>query len=122
MRAIIEKLLLEQPHVILDMEDETDDKIWDFCAEDKPKTWIIQLVNLYALKKLITLNKRKNQSLVMYLTQDEVDEFTKSMANDPFFIIQAKKCIEGLESDGKERTLQILRKFLPEELKSKLEL
>lgn len=120
MRPIIEKLLLEQPHVILDMEDETEDKIWDFCAEDKPKTWVIQLINLYALKKLITLNKRKNQELVLYLTPDEVDEFTKSMVTDPFFVIQAKKCIEGLKSEHKEKILHLLRKFLPEEMKEKL--
>lgn len=120
MRPIIEKLLLEQPHVILDMEDETEDKIWDFCAEDKPKTWVIQLINLYALKKLITLNKRKNQELVLYLTPDEVDEFTKSMVTDPFFVIQAKKCIDGLKSEHREKILHLLRKFLPEEMKEKL--
>ena len=123
MRYIVEQILNEQPHVFLDMDSESDEeKIWDFCAEDKPKSWVVQLINLYALKKLVTLNRNKNQNLVMHLTDDEVDEFTKSMVNDPFFITQAKSCVRQLVKDQKFKTIRMLDKFLPQELKNKLEL
>lgn len=123
MRYIVEQILNEQPHVFLDMDSDSDEeKIWDFCAEDKPKSWVVQLINLYALKKLVTLNRNKNQNLVMHLTDDEVDEFTKSMVNDPFFITQAKSCVRQLVKDQKFKTIRMLDKFLPQELKNKLEL
>lgn len=123
MRYIVEELLLEQPHVFLDMDSEVDEpKVWDFCAEDKPKMWVVQLINLYALKKLVTLNKDKNQSLVMHLTDEEIDEFTKSMVNDPFFVAQAKRCVKDLIKDEKFKTIRMLDKFLPKELKDALEL
>ena len=123
MRYIVEELLLEQPHVFLDMDSEVDEpKVWDFCAEDKPKMWVVQLINLYALKKLVTLNKNKNQSLVMHLTDEEVEEFTKSMVNDPFFITQAKSCVRQLVKDQKFKTIKMLDKFLPKELKDALEI
>lgn len=123
MRYIVEELLLEQPHVFLDMDNEVDEpKIWDFCAEDKPKMWVVQLINLYAMKKLVTLNRNKNQNLVMHLTDDEVDEFTKSMVNDPFFITQAKSCVKQLVKDQKFKTIRMLDKFLPKELKDALEI
>ena len=122
MRPIVEQILNEQPHVFLDMNDETDEKIWDFCAEDKPKSWVVQLINLYALKKLITLNKKKNQEQIMYLTPDEIDAFTKNLSSDPFFLTQAKSCIKGLIRDKKFKTVRMLDKFLPSELKTKLEL
>lgn len=123
MRYIVEELLLEQPHVFLDMDSEVDEpKVWDFCAEDKPKMWVVQLINLYALKKLVTLNKNKNQSLVMHLTDEEVEEFTKSMVNDPFFVAQAKRCVKDLAKDKKFKTIRMLDKFLPKELKDALEI
>lgn len=123
MRYIVEELLLEQPHVFLDMDSEVDEpKVWDFCAEDKPKMWVVQLINLYALKKLVTLNKDKNQSLVMHLTDEEIEEFTKSMVNDPFFVAQAKRCVKDLIKDEKFKTIRMLDKFLPKELKDALEL
>ena len=123
MRYIVEQILNEQPHVFLDMDSDSDEeKIWDFCAEDKPKSWVVQLINLYALKKLVTLNRNKNQNLVMHLTDEEVDEFTKSMVNDPFFITQAKSCVRQLVKDQKFKTIRMLDKFLPQELKNKLEL
>jgi hypothetical protein len=123
MRYIVEELLLEQPHVFLDMDSEVDEpKVWDFCAEDKPKMWVVQLINLYALKKLVTLNKDKNQSLVMHLTDEEIEEFTKSMVNDPFFVAQAKRCVKDLAKDKKFKTIRMLDKFLPKELKDALEI
>ena len=123
MRYIVEELLLEQPHVFLDMDSEVEEpKVWDFCAEDKPKMWVVQLINLYALKKLVTLNKDKNQSLVMHLTDEEVEEFTKSMVNDPFFVAQAKRCVKDLAKDKKFKTIRMLDKFLPKELKDALEI
>ena len=123
MRYIVEELILEQPHVFLDMDSEVDEpKVWDFCAEDKPKMWVVQLINLYALKKLVTLNKDKNQSLVMHLTDEEVEEFTKSMVNDPFFVAQAKRCVKDLAKDKKFKTIRMLDKFLPKELKDALEI
>jgi hypothetical protein len=123
MRYIVEELLLEQPHVFLDMDTEVDEpKVWDFCAEDKPKMWVVQLINLYALKKLVTLNKDKNQSLVMHLTDEEIEEFTKSMVNDPFFVAQAKRCVKDLAKDKKFKTIRMLDKFLPKELKDALEI
>lgn len=123
MRYIVEQILNEQPHVFLDMDsDSGEEKIWDFCAEDKPKSWVVQLINLYALKKLITLNKRKNQEQVIYLSPDEIDAFTKNLSSDPFFLTQAKSCIKGLLKDQKFKTVRMLDKFLPQELKNKLEL
>lgn len=123
MRYIVEQLLLEQPHVFLDMDTDVDEpKVWDFCAEDKPKMWVVQLINLYALKKLVTLNKNKNENLVMNLTDEEVEEFTKSMVNDPFFITQAKSCVRDLVKDKKFKTIRMLDKFLPKELKDALEI
>lgn len=121
MRYLVEKLLLEQPHVFIDMEEEAkDDVIWDFCAEDRPKTWIIQLIKLYAMHKLETLNPRKNSSTVLYLTPEEVNMFTEHMSNDPFFIIQAKNCVEKMKHDNQTKAIQLLRKYLPEVLKSKI--
>ena len=123
MRYIVEQILNEQPHVFLDMDSDSDEeKIWDFCAEDKPKSWVVQLINLYAMKKLVTLNRNKNQNLVMHLTDEEVDEFTKSMVNDPFFITQAKSCVRQLVKDQKFKTIRMLDKFLPKELKDALEI
>lgn len=122
MRAIVEQILNEQPHVFLDMDDESEEKIWDFCAEDKPKSWIVQLINLYALKKLITLNKKKNREQILYLTREEIDAFTKNLSSDPFFLTQAKSCIKGMIRDKKFNTIKMLDKFLPSELKTKLEL
>lgn len=123
MRYLVEQLLLEQPHVFLDMDTNVEEpKVWDFCAEDKPKMWVVQLINLYALKKLITLNKNKNENLVMNLTDEEVEEFTKSMVNDPFFITQAKSCVRDLVKDKKFKTIRMLDKFLPKELKDALEI
>lgn len=123
MRYIVEQILNEQPHVFLDMDSENDEeKIWDFCAEDKPKSWVVQLINLYALKKLITLNKRKNQEQVIYLSPEEIDAFTKNLSSDPFFLTQAKSCIKELLKDQKFKTVRMLDKFLPQELKKKLEL
>jgi hypothetical protein len=120
MRYLVEKLLLEQPHVFLDMDGESEEQVWDFCAEDKPKTWIIQLIKLYAMKKLETLNDRKNQSTVLYLTQDEVDMFTENLVNDPFFLLQARSCIEQLYRDNQTKSVELLRKYLPDELKEKI--
>ena len=121
MRYLVEKLLLEQPHVFLDMEEDSDEGgIWDFCAEDRPKTWIIQLIKLYALHKLESLNPKKNQSVVLYLTPDEVDMFTSHMSEDPFFIIQAKNCVEKMKRDNQTKAIQLLRKYLPEVLKTKI--
>lgn len=121
MRYLVEKLLLEQPHVFIDMEEEAkDDVIWDFCAEDRPKTWIIQLIKLYAMHKLETLNPRKNSSTVLYLTPEEVNMFTEHMSNDPFFIIQAKNCVDKMKRDNQTKAIQLLRKYLPEVLKSKI--
>ena len=84
--------------------------------------WVVQLINLYAMKKLVTLNRNKNQNLVMHLTDEEVDEFTKSMVNDPFFITQAKSCVKQLVKDQKFKTIRMLDKFLPKELKDALEI
>ena len=122
MRYLVEKLLLEQPHVFLDMEDETEDSggIWDFCAEDRPKTWIIQLIKLYAMHKLETINPRKNNSTVLYLTPEEVDMFTEHMSEDPFFIIQAKSCVDKMKRDGQKKAIQLLQKYLPDSLKEKI--
>jgi hypothetical protein len=122
MRYLIEKLLLEQPHVFLDMDEESEDSggIWDFCAEDRPKTWIIQLIKLYAMHKLETLNPRKNNSTVLYLTPDEVDMFTQHMADDPFFIIQAKSCVDKMKRDNQDKAIQLLQKYLPDVLLSKI--
>lgn len=120
MSYLVEQILLEQPHVLLDMDEENDDVIWDFCAEDKPKTWIIQLIKLYAMKKLETLNPRKNNSTVLFLTNDEIDMFTENLKNDPFFIIQAKSCISQMRRDGQNKAIDLLRKFLPRDLSDKL--
>ena len=120
MNRLLEQILLEQPHVNLDMDDPYEENIWDFCAEDRPKTWIVQLVNLYALKKLVSLNKKKNKSLVMFLTKEEVDEFTESMIKDPFFLSQARACIRDLKRQGSEKILRIMDKYLPNELKEKI--
>jgi hypothetical protein len=122
MRYLIEKLLLEQPHVFLDMDEESEDTggIWDFCAEDRPKTWIIQLIKLYAMHKLETLNPRKNNSTVLYLTPEEVDMFTQHMAEDPFFIIQAKSCVDKMKRDNQDKAIQLLQKYLPDVLLSKI--
>lgn len=123
MRYIVEELILEQPHVFLEMDTDVEEpKVWDFCAEDKPKMWVVQLIELYALKKMVTLNKDKNEKLVMHLTDDEVEEFTKSMVNDPFFITQAKSCVKQLFKDQKFKTIRMLDKFLPKELKDALEI
>lgn len=123
MRYIVEELILEQPHVFLEMDTDVEEpKVWDFCAEDKPKMWVVQLIELYALKKMVTLNKDKNEKLVMHLTDDEVEEFTKSMVNDPFFIAQAKSCVKQLVKDQKFKTIRMLDKFLPKELKDALEI
>lgn len=122
MRALVEQILNEQPHVFLDMDDDSEDKVWDFCAEDKPKSWIVQLINLYALKKLITLNKNKNIDQILYLTREEINLLTKRLMSDPFFLTQAKSCIKGMIRDKKFNTVRMLDKFLPSELKTKLEL
>lgn len=121
MRYILEKLLLEQPHVFLDMEEDSDEGgIWDFCAEDRPKTWIIQLIKLYAMHKLETLNPRKNSAMVIYLTPEEVDMFTDHMAEDPFFIIQAKSCVDRMKKEGQDKAIRLLQRYLPEKLKEKI--
>jgi len=121
MDYLSEKLLLEQPHVFLDMDEENDDDIiWDFCAEDKPKSWIVQLVTMYAMKRLITINKRKNQKKSIALSDEVIKKFTDNLTKDPFFLIQARKCVEDLVKDKKFKTLVVLRKFLPENLKKSL--
>ena len=120
MSMLVEQMLNEQPHVFLDMDDDREDGFWDFCAEDKPKSWIIQLVELYAFKKLETINKRKNKREEMYLNDGEIKDFTENLNNDPFFQIQARQCIADLRKEGKDRIIYMLQKYLPGSLKHKL--
>jgi protein tyrosine phosphatase len=120
MSFLVEQMLNEQPHVFLDMDDDREDGFWDFCAEDKPKSWIVQLVELYAFKKLETINKRKNRREEMYLNDGEIDDFTQNLNNDPFFQIQARQCIADLRKEGKDRIIYMLQKYLPGSLKHKL--
>lgn len=120
MSMLVEQMLNEQPHVFLDMDDDREDGFWDFCAEDKPKSWIVQLVELYAFKKLETINKRKNRREEMYLNNGEIEDFTQNLNNDPFFQIQARQCIADLRKDGKDRIIYMLQKYLPGSLKHKL--
>lgn len=120
MSRLVEQMLNEQPHVFLDMDDDREDGFWDFCAEDKPKSWIVQLVELYAFKKLETINKRKNRREEMYLNDGEIQDFTKNLNNDPFFQIQARQCIADLRKAGKDRIIYMLQKYLPGSLKHKL--
>lgn len=120
MSMLVEQMLNEQPHVFLDMDDDREDGFWDFCAEDKPKSWIVQLVELYAFKKLETINKRKNRREEMYLNDGEIQDFTKNLNNDPFFQIQARQCIADLRKAGKDRIIYMLQKYLPGSLKHKL--
>jgi hypothetical protein len=120
MSFLVEQMLNEQPHVFLDMDDDREDGFWDFCAEDKPKSWIVQLVELYAFKKLETINKRKNRREEMYLNDGEIDDFTQNLNNDPFFQIQARQCIADLRREGKDRIIYMLQKYLPGSLKHKL--
>jgi hypothetical protein len=120
MSFLVEQMLNEQPHVFLDMDDDREDGFWDFCAEDKPKSWIVQLVELYAFKKLETINKRKNRREEMYLNDNEVNDFTQNLNNDPFFQIQARQCIADLRKEGKDRIIYMLQKYLPCSLKHKL--
>lgn len=120
MSFLVEQMLNEQPHVFLDMDDDREDGFWDFCAEDKPKSWIVQLVELYAFNKLETINKRKNRREEMYLNDNEVNDFTQNLNNDPFFQIQARQCISDLRREGKDRIIYMLQKYLPGSLKHKL--
>jgi hypothetical protein len=120
MSFLVEQMLNEQPHVFLDMDDDREDGFWDFCAEDKPKSWIVQLVELYAFNKLETINKRKNRREEMYLNDNEVNDFTENLNNDPFFQIQARQCIADLRREGKDRIIYMLQKYLPGSLKHKL--
>ena len=120
MSFIVEQMLNEQPHVFLDMDDDREDGFWDFCAEDNPKSWIVQLVELYAFNKLETINKRKNRREEMYLNDNEVNDFTENLNNDPFFQIQARQCIADLRRKGKDRIIYMLQKYLPGSLKHKL--
>lgn len=120
MSMLVEQMLNEQPHVFLDMDDDREDGFWDFCAEDKPKSWIVQLVELYAFNKLETINKRKNRREEMYLNDSEVNDFTQNLNNDPFFQIQARQCIADLRREGKDRIIYMLQKYLPGSLKHKL--
>lgn len=120
MSFLVEQMLNEQPHVFLDMDDDREDGFWDFCAEDKPKSWIVQLVELYAFKKLETINKRKNRREEMYLNDGEIQDFTNNLNNDPFFQIQARQCIADLRKEGKDRIIYMLQKYLPGSLKHKL--
>lgn len=120
MSMLVEQMLNEQPHVFLDMDDDHEDGFWDFCAEDKPKSWIVQLIELYAFKKLETINKRKNKKQEMYLNDKEVGEFTENLNKDPFFQIQARQCIADLRKAGKDRIIYMLQKYLPGSLKHKL--
>jgi hypothetical protein len=120
MNFLVEQMLNEQPHVFLDMDDDREDGFWDFCAEDKPKSWIVQLVELYAFNKLETINKRKNRREEMYLNDNEVNDFTENLNNDPFFQIQARQCIADLRREGKDRIIYMLQKYLPGSLKHKL--
>lgn len=120
MSFLVEQMLNEQPHVFLDMDDDREDGFWDFCAEDKPKSWIVQLVELYAFNKLETINKRKNRREEMYLNDNEVNDFTENLNNDPFFQIQARQCIADLRKEGKDRIIYMLQKYLPGSLKHKL--
>lgn len=120
MSFLVEQMLNEQPHVFLDMDDDREDGFWDFCAEDKPKSWIVQLVELYAFNKLETINKRKNRREEMYLNDDEINDFTQNLNNDPFFQIQARQCIADLRKEGKDRIIYMLQKYLPGSLKHKL--
>lgn len=120
MSFLVEQMLNEQPHVFLDMDDDREDGFWDFCAEDKPKSWIVQLVELYAFNKLETINKRKNRREEMYLNDNEVNDFTQNLNNDPFFQIQARQCIADLRREGKDRIIYMLQKYLPGSLKHKL--
>ena len=119
MNSLYEKFLFEQPHVFFDMDNE-EDAVWDFCAEDKPKSWVVQLVNLYALRKLTSLNKNKNEEEVMYLSDNEMENITVRLLHDPFFLTQAKKCISDLIRDGKRKTIQLLSKYLPAKLSDSL--
>lgn len=120
MSYLVEQLLLEQPHVFLDMDDDREDGFWDFCAEDKPKSWVIQLVELYAFKKLETINKRKNKREEMHLNDDEISGFTENLLKDPFFQIQASACIKMMKREGKDRSLHMLQKYLPIALQKKI--
>lgn len=120
MSMIVEQMLNEQPHVFLEMDDDREDGFWDFCAEDKPKSWIVQLVELYAFNKLETINKRKNRREEMYLNDSEINDFTQNLNNDPFFQIQARQCIADLRREGKDRIIYMLQKYLPGSLKHKL--
>jgi hypothetical protein len=44
------------------------------------------------------------------------------MVNDPFFVAQAKRCVKDLAKDKKFKTIRMLDKFLPKELKDALEI
>lgn len=112
-------MLLETPWVDMEgVEYETEPLIWDFCTEETPTDggWIEQLYTLYSKGFMDSINKTKNEFQHVEFEPDEVEQITRNLLADTWFVNVFIRDFYKMSASNQEDVYSVL----PEEMKELL--
>lgn len=105
-----EDYLFEQPHAYL-YDDDGEEVYWDFCSEEDPDNWMLELVRLYKEGQIKSLNNLKNFLPKLRVDRIDLKEITENLTSNLFFL----SCFRNDIKSAGVALKYLCRKYLPKE-------